>query len=189
MIGRLKDICRSRDGEWIISFSTPEDFREEFDSLADKEVRVEIKKFSRKRSLDANAYCWKLVDLISEKTGVRKSEVYKTAIREIGGVSDTVCVQNKAVEKLRSGWEQHGLGWQTETYESKLDGCTNVILYYGSSVYDSAQMSQLINILVQDAEALGIPTITAQEEERMMSGWKKKTEGNQDGFEGRNDHA
>lgn len=189
MIGRLKDLYRNRDGEWVISFSTPEDFREEFDSLADKEVKVEIKRYSRKRSLDANAYAWVLLDKIAQKTGIKKSEVYRNAIREIGGVSTTVCVMDKAVERLKASWQAHGLGWQTETQESKIDGCTNVTLYYGSSVYDADQMSQLINSLVQDAEALGIPTITPEEEERLVSMWGCKKEGNQDGNDRGEDHA
>ena len=189
MIGRLKDLYRNRDGEWIISFSTPEDFREEFDSLADKEVKVEIKRYSRKRSLDANAYAWVLLDKIAQKTGIKKSEVYRNAIREIGGVSTTVCVMDKAVERLKASWQAHGLGWQAETQESKIDGCTNVTLYYGSSVYDVDQMSQLINSLVQDAEALGIPTITPEEEERLVSMWGCKKEGNQDGNDRGEDHA
>ena len=73
MIGRLVDIVRNRAGEWVISFSTPEDFREDFDSLMDKEVKVEIKRFNRKRSLDANDYAWVLIDKIAQKTGIRKS--------------------------------------------------------------------------------------------------------------------
>ena len=188
MIGRLCDMVRNRAGEWVISFSTPEDFREDFDSLMDKEVKVEIKRFNRKRSLDANAYAWVLIDKIAQKTGIRKSEVYRNTIREIGGVSTTVCVLDKAVERLKSSWQAHGLGWQAEEQDSKLEGCKNVTLYYGSSVYDSEQMSALISILVQDAESLGIPTITPKEEERLISQWGKK-EGNYYGNDGGDDHT
>ena len=188
MTGRLKDMSRSRDGEWIISFSTPEDFREEFDQLYDKDIVVEIKRKNRRRSLDANAYCWVLVDKIAEKTGIAKSEVYRKAIREIGGVSTTICVMDKAVEFLIQNWERNGLGWQVDTTESKLNGCTNVILYYGSSVFDSAQMARLINSLVQDAEALGIPTITPKEERRLIEQWGLK-EGNHVRDGGGEDHS
>ena len=174
MIGKLVDLVRNRAGEWVISFSTPEDFREEFDALAGKEIKVEIKRYNRKRSLDANAYAWVLIDRISQKTGIRKSEVYRNTIREIGGVSTTVCVMDKAVERLRSSWEAHGLGWQAETQDSKIPGCKNVTLYYGSSVYDTEQMSSMISILVQDAEALGISTITPDEEERLISQWGRR---------------
>jgi len=177
MIGKLKDMTRSRDGkEWIITFSTPENFSEKYDELADKEVSVEIKQARKHRSLDANAYCWVLIDKIAEKTGLRKSDVYRHSIKEIGGVSDTICVMDKAVDRLREGWEKNGLGWQTDTTKSQLPGCTNVILYYGSSVYDSKQMASLIDSLIQDAEALGIPTISDKEAEQMIGKWAVKSE-------------
>ena len=174
MTGRLKDLTYDRDRHQVISVTVNEDFSAEFDELKDCEVKVEIKKLNRKRSLDANAYAWVLIDRIAEKTGVRKSEVYRNAIREIGGVSDTVCVVERAVDRLVTGWEHQGIGWQTEVEDAKIDGCKRVTLFYGSSVYDTAQMSRLIDLLVQDAEALGIPTITDEEAKRMLGKWGDK---------------
>ena len=173
MIGRLKDLTRSRDGQWVISFSTPEDFSELYDALSGKDVNVEIKQAHKHRSLDANAYAWVLIDKIAEKTGLRKVDVYRHAIKEIGGVSDTICVMDKAVDRLREGWAKNGIGWQTDVMASKVAGCTNVILYYGSSVYDSKQMAQLIDSLIQDAEAIGIPTLTDEQAGRLLGKWNK----------------
>ena len=118
--------------------------------------------------MDANAYCWVLIDKIAQKLGLTKEEVYRNAIREIGGVSELICTQKAAVETLCKSWESRGLGWQTETMPSKLKGCVNVVLYYGSSVYDSRQMSALIDHLVQDAEALGIETMPPDRLARLM---------------------
>lgn len=175
MIGKLKDILRGRNGEWVISFTTATDFSEAFNELADKEVNIEIKQQRNHRSHDANAYAWVLIGKIAEKTGVKKSEVYRHAIRDIGGVYDVICVQNKAVERLRTGWEKNGLGWQSETLKSQIPDCTNVVLYYGSSVYDSKQMHDLIQSLIQDAEDLGIPTISDEEAEKMLGKWATKS--------------
>lgn len=167
----------SRDGKLqIVTFATEENFAETFDEISGHEVDIQIKRHYKRRSLDANAYAWVLIDQIAEKTGIKKVDVYRNAIREIGGVSDAVCVTNKAVDRLREGWEKNGLGWQTETMKSKLAGCTNVILYYGSSVYDSNQMKSLIDSLIQDAEALGIPTITDKEAEKMLGKWAVKSD-------------
>ena len=173
MIARLRDIMRGRNGEWVVSFATPTDVSELFDDLAGKDVNIEIKKHSKRRSLDANAYCWVLIDKIAEKTGEKKKDVYRQAIKEIGGVSDTVCVLDKAVDRLRENWERNGIGWQTDTLASKRPGCTNVVLYYGSSVFDSKQMAQLIDSLVQDAEALGIPTLTEEQATALANGWNR----------------
>lgn len=172
MIGKLTGIQRLFGGEWSITFSTREDFSTAYDGLKDAPVNVEIKKAANKRSRDANAFAWVLIDRIAEKMHLGKSDVYRSAIREIGGVSETVCVRDKAVDRLRSGWEKNGIGWQTETMPSKLPGCTNVVLYYGSSTYDTAQMSRLIDLLIQEAEQLGIPTLRDEATE-LLGKWEK----------------
>ena len=177
MIGKLMDLHMSRDGKLqIVTFSTESNFADTFDELCNYEVDVEIKRHYKRRSLDANAYCWVLIDKIAEKTGEKKTDVYRQAIKEIGGVSDTVCAVNRAVERVREGWEKQGIGWQTDTMPSKTPGCTNVILYYGSSVYDSKQMAALIDSLIQEAEGLGIPTITDEQAQQMLGKWDKKRE-------------
>ena len=119
----------------------------------------------------ANAYCWTLIGKIAEKTNASTSEIYRAAIKEIGGNYDIVCVQDEAVESLCQGWQRNGIGWQTDTIPSKIDGCTNVILYYGSSTYDTSQMSRLINIIVQDCEALNIETRSEEELESLLNSW------------------
>ena len=170
MIARLTNLRRLFGGDWEITFSTKEDFSGAYDDLKDNPVSVEIKKASAKRSRDANAFAWVLIDKIAEKMHISKVEVYRNAIREIGGVSEMVCVQDKAVERLRSGWEKNGIGWQTETMPSKLPGCTNVILYYGSSTYDTSQMSRLLDLIIQEAEQLGIPTLR-DEADALLGKW------------------
>ena len=170
MIGKLKDMRRLYDGGWEITFSTREDFTEEFDALKDSPVKVEIKKAAAKRSNDANALAWVLLDKLAAKTRIPKTEIYKDAIREIGGVSETVCVQDKAVERLCSGWKKNGIGWQTEVMPSKIAGCKNVILYYGSSTYDSIQMSRLLDLIIQQCEQQGIPTLR-DEADKLLQKW------------------
>lgn len=138
-----------------------------------EKLTIKIGKYSKKRSLDANAYCFVLIGKIAEKTNVPKEEVYRKAIKEIGGNFDVVCVQDKAVESLCSAWQKNGLGWQAEKFPSKLDGCTNVALYYGSSTYDVATMSRLIENIVQDCKALGIETKSSEDLESLLGAWGK----------------
>ena len=131
----------------------------------------EITKVKKRRSLDANAYAWVLIHKISDVLHRESTEVYRDHIREVGGASETVCVKDSAAETLVKIWQQRGLGWQAETFPSKLNGCTNVILHYGSSAFDTRQMSQLIDNLVQDAKALGIETMTERELSLVKEGW------------------
>lgn len=161
-----------------INFTTDEkikviaEFASYLDSLKDgKQYTAVIKEYRKKRSLDANAYAWVLLDRLAEFMHLPKEDIYKSYIKEIGGNSETVCVQNKAVESLCEGWRHNGLGWQTDSMKSKIKGCTNVILYYGSSVYDTDQMSRLIDLIVQDCQTFGIETKSPEELERLVEEW------------------
>lgn len=136
-----------------------------------KKYSVEIKEHKERRSLDANAYFWVLLDKLAEKVNIPKTEIYRNYIREIGGVSETVCVKNEAVEKLCEGWGRNGIGWQTDTMPSKIEGCTNVILYYGSSTYSSEQMQRLTKLCVDDCKNVGIEVMTPNEIAKMLSLW------------------
>lgn len=131
----------------------------------------EVREYRKKRTLDANAYFWTLCGKLAEATNQRKEDIYRDSIRNIGGNTETVCVKDCAVEKLQKGWSHNGLGWVTDTMPSKLRGCVNVILYYGSSTYDTAQMSRLIDNIVQDCKAVGIETMTPEELARLVEAW------------------
>lgn len=173
MIGRIRDLTRNMDGSYNLTVTVKDDPRSLVDQLKDTAVDVEIKKHRNHRSLDANAYAWVLIGKLAEALRIDRADVYKQAIRSIGGVSTIVCVPDKALEALQNGWKTKGMGWQTETMPSKLEGCTNVVLYYGSSTYDTKQMSLLIDHLVQDAKEQGIETMPPAELERMMQHYQK----------------
>jgi hypothetical protein len=174
MIAKLKECLRLRSGEWICSFTTSENPEQMFDDLRESPVKVEIKKASKSRSLSANAYAWVLIDKISEKTGINQTDVYRSAIREIGGVSTLLGIKDEAVPVFSENWQRGHLGRQVEIIPgSSKPGWSNVRVFYGSSEFDSAQIARLIDSLIQDAEALGIPTINDEEAGRMISKWGK----------------
>jgi hypothetical protein len=134
------------------------------------EIAIEPQK--KKRSLDANAYCWVLLDKLAEQTFIPKTTIYQQYIREIGGNSEIVCVLEQAADRLIAGWGRNGIGWLAEKMPSKLDGCVNVVLYYGSSTYDTAQMARFIDMIVQDCKIYGIETMTPKELEALKERWR-----------------
>lgn len=174
MLGKLKDLTVNRDGSQNITITLQSDLREMYDDLKEKEVDVEIKRHYAKRSLDASAKAWVMIDQLAQKLGLTKKEVYRHAIREIGGVSDIVCVKEEATETLCRNWSGKGQGWMTEVSPSKLPGCKNVTLWYGSSVYNTKQMADLISELIQECNEQGIPTIADEEVDRLLRQWGKK---------------
>lgn len=174
MIGNLKDFIRLAGGEYLVSFTTRDDPGNLFDDLNGKPVKIDIKKASKHRSLSANNFAWALIDQIAECTGKTATEVYQNAIREIGGISDYYGMKAEAFDAFCELWIGNHLGRQVVIIPgSTKPGWINVRAYKGSSDFDSAQMARFIDSLIQDAENLGIPTISDQEVERMVSQWGK----------------
>jgi hypothetical protein len=174
LTGKIHGVSFSFDGKPLITLEVNE--RTEALAMVDElkcheKLTVSISKPKKKRSLDANAYAWVLIGKISQKTNVPKNEVYREAIRDIGSF-EIVCVKEEAAESLIRKWEHNGIGWQAETMLSKLDGCTNVMLYYGSSTYDTEQMSRLIENLIQDCNQLGIDTKSQEEIDSLINSWR-----------------
>ena len=174
MKSRLIDLAISLDGKQRLTIELDGDFRQNWDELHDKDCDITVKRYRKKRSNEANAYCWALIDKISKRKHLTKTEVYRNAIREIGGVSDMVNIRKATVDRLVQEWSGKGIGWQVEDIGSKVPGWTNLILYYGSSSYDTEQMSQLIETLVQDAQALGIETEDENKIKQMLEEYDAK---------------
>lgn len=137
-----------------------------------KLLDVEIKQHRKKRSLDANGYCWILADEIAKKIGNTKEFVYREAIKQVGDF-EILPIKDEVVDKWIRNWESKGLGWQSEVLDkSKLEGYTNTINYFGSSTYDTKQMSVLLEEIVFQAKELGIETITPREKEELIKKWE-----------------
>lgn len=148
--------------------------KSEIGELQDKPLSVEIKPFKKKRSIDANAFCWVLIGKIAAKLNTSPTEVYREAIREIGGNYEVVPVKKERAEDWKRIWQSRGLGWISETVgDSKHDGYENIISYYGSSEYDQSQMARLIDTIIDDCKELGIDTATPAEIALLKEGWGK----------------
>ncbi len=149
---------------------TPEEISKYLWQL-DKDKQYEIKEYKKKRSLDANSYCWVLCKKIADKLRITKEEVYVKAIHEVGKF-EILPIKDEAADTFIKAWSSKGIGWLCEVLnKSKLDGYTNLIAYYGSSIYDTKEMSILIDSIVQEAKQLEIETMTPRELEELMSMW------------------
>ena len=85
MKSRILDIAIDYgSGEGKITLKVPKNDLEWYEGLKDKEIDVEIKEHKEKRSLNANAYCWVLIQQIADEIRSTKEDVYKKFIREKG---------------------------------------------------------------------------------------------------------
>lgn len=161
-------------GFWLsLKVENPFEARRFLAKKKEKKYVADIKEYRERRSLDANAYMWVLVGKLSGKLGLPPEEIYRAAIRDVGDNYEVMPVRNDALERWKAIWQSNGLGWLCEEIgPSKLDGYTNVRNFYGSSTYDKAQMSRLIENIVQDCKAQCIETLTPAELARLTEEWR-----------------
>lgn len=129
----------------------------------DRDKLFEVRDYAKKRSLTANAYFWVLVNEIANVTKQSKDEIHLQMLKEYG--------QNE-VFSIRSDIDvSRYLKYYEEIGKGKVNGkeFTHYRVFKGSSEMDSREMAILISGVVQEAEQLGIPTLTPNEIARLKS--------------------
>lgn len=127
----------------------------------DRDKIFEIKEYKPKRSRNQNSYAWELITQIGNAVRKSKEEVYLDMLKHYG--------QSQIVSML-SSIDTNGY---FKYYEEIGTGIVNnkEFKYYkifkGSSEFDSKEMSIFLDGIIQEAENLGIPTLTPDEIARL----------------------
>ena len=143
-----------------------------------EKLQIKIGKFREKRSNDANAYLWKLCTMIADKLSDdgfphTKDEIYKKVIKAKGIFREQGELPIDFAKTSRTAWEMLGSGWITEQVDFEPDGERVIVrYYYGSSTYNTKQMSRLIDWLVVECQNLGIETKSQEEIDSLLKGWR-----------------
>lgn len=134
-------------------------------------ISVTIEDYRKHRSASANAYFWRLSDLIANAIDSTKEEVYKEALRAVGVYQD-LRMPEKSARRFESAWSKNGLGWFVDFIAEYPGGVVEARVYYGSSTYNSAEMSRLIDWAMDEAERLDIDTITPAQKALLLDEWE-----------------
>lgn len=164
------------EGGWLMVKPEKEDMGKAMQIVRNRKrmlYDLEVKEHRKKRSLDANAYAWVLINKLADAMRITPLEVYRQAIVNIGCNHEILPIKEEAVDHFKKIWEAKGLGWPClDLGKSKIPGYRNLVCYYGSSTYDTRQMSQLIDNLVQDCKALDIETLTLDKLALLKEAWQ-----------------
>lgn len=142
----------------------------------DKILTIDIKKWRKKRSLDANNYFWELLQKVCNYKDINTIEDYKRRVKELG-IFKQFKIMAQDVKTFEKIWTDRGIAWFCEIVDTDYIGNIEfriINAYYGSSSYNSKQMSRLIDNLVQDCKALGIETKPQAEINSLLESWNKK---------------
>lgn len=128
----------------------------------DREKIWEIKEYKSKRSLNQNAYFYKLIGEIADNLRVSKAEIHLKLLKDYGQ-SEVISVLSEIdISGYFRYYEEIGKG----TVNGK--EFTHYRVYKGSSEMNTKEMSILLDGTVKEAEQLGIPTLTEKEIERLF---------------------
>lgn len=144
------------------------------EELKDLKLDVELKKHRKKRSSDANKYFWKLLSEYSEEKEIDTIQEYKERVKRLG-IFRQFRIETTVIKTFEKMWEAQGIAWFSEILDTEIIGNIEfkiINAYYGSSSFNTKQMSRLINDLVEDCKEVGIETKTKQEIESLLEGWK-----------------
>lgn len=145
------------------------------EEIKDDKLSIEIKKYRKPRSLDANKYFWKLLQEVCDFRDLDTIEEYKRRVKELG-IFRQFKIMTQDVNTFEKVWTDRGIAWFCEIADTDYIGDTEfkiINAYYGSSSYNSKQMSRLIDNLVQDCKAAGIETKTPGEINSLLESWGK----------------
>lgn len=144
--GKLKSISQDwMSGKWEITFSTDENITGGIGNIKDKLLRICVKQHRERRSLDANAYAWVLMQKIAEAIHTDKWSVYLMMLERYSPVFTHIIVRPEAVERVMGEWRTvKVLG------PIQVNGSSGIQLqcYFGSSTFDSKEMASFIDGIV-----------------------------------------
>lgn len=151
-----------------ITFAVNEksDLLQGYDALKGVDLlAIEAKPYRKRRSLNANAYAWKLITEIADELRISKDAVYLAMLKHYGQGELISVLAHIPIDGFIKYYEEAG--------ESTLNGklFKHYRVYKGSSEYDTREMSIFIDGIIAEAKELNIQTETPEEIARIKSLW------------------
>lgn len=172
--GKLIDAGRNwQTGKMRLTFEIDEaPPAEALNNIASCEkLHIKADKYHEKRSLDANAYCWVLLQKLAEAVGSDKWAMYLHCLQRYSRAFTHVIVKEAAVERMKELYRTC-----VDLGEVTVNGQTGhqLQVYYGSSTFNSKEMSVFIDGIISECKELGIETATPDQLERIKAAWQNQ---------------
>ena len=153
---KLKNVTR----DWLtkkfqLTFEVEGDVTNALDDITGKILRLTAKQWKERRSLDSNAYMWLLTSKIAQAAGSSREFEHKRQLLEFG-ILDSVEGSPIVI-----------------TLHKKVD-----MRIKPTHEYDSREMSDFLEHVVEEAKELGIETATPEELERMAQLYEQNSKRN-----------
>ena len=126
-------------------------------SLEDKSKTYELKEYKPKRTLSQKAYAWSLINEIANKVGKSKEEIHIQMIKDY-----SQCEMIKVLSKVDLSMFDLYFEKVTDKVEDGVE-TSYYKVYKPSHKMDTKEMTIYLDGIIQEAENLGIPTLTEEQ--------------------------
>ncbi len=174
--GVLKDIQRDwQTDKFIISVVINEKISQEMiDKIKDCKLSIILKRFRKKRSLDANGLLWHCLGEIAKSMNppVDKWDVYLDMLKSYGKFT-YICVKPNMVEAMKKQWRECEVVGDIDINGKE---AVQMLCYFGSSTYDTKEFSVLLDGVISEMAEMGLETPASQDIQRALEQWEKMHE-------------
>ena len=119
-----------------------------------KDYEIDLRPYKSKRSLEQNNLLWGIIQIISDKTGNDPMDIYIDALKKAGAKFEILAILPKAEDMLRKQFRAiKPIG--TITTDDGIE-MLQFMCFYGSSTFNSKEMTVLIDKVLQIADEMGI---------------------------------
>ena len=172
--GTLQGVLRDLQGNVIISFNVGQKVPQ-IGSIEGKDLDIRASVHREKRTMSQNAYYWVLCSKLAAKLNISTARLHNMLLREVGYpfIIDGKTVMNPIPDTDKA--EEECL--EATTFHLKPTSGVIVgndkalyrwyIVLRGSSTFDTAEMTALLNRMVEECKDHGIETLPPEELERM----------------------
>ncbi len=147
---------KDKEGNNIIALNIGSDdkiLHKLFNDYNDKKLVIEVKQYRKKRSDEANRYFWKCIQILAEGLGNDNWDQYLLELERYGRFTAMI-IRQDAYTDLQNMWRETKITGERRDKDGTL--YYDVNCYYGSSTYDSAEFSRLLNGVIEDIKDAGL---------------------------------
>ncbi len=161
-------------GKWHLFIEIPTEynnFKGEIEQLIkqEKPKMLELKIKRNKRSLDANAALWVMLDKMAHKLSTTKEELYLIMLERYGKFTPVI-IEKSLINEFK---RQYKTLVEESEFTSKGVTYINLHCYHGSSTFNTKEFSRLLEGVINEAKEIGVEFISKEDMSMMMQNYKE----------------
>lgn len=172
LTGQIDSVQRDwKSNKLNIAFQVNEQPTAEINELMQCEkLSIEVKRFRKHRSNDANRLLWHCIGELAIALRVTAWEVYLLMLKRYGKFT-YICVKPSVVDAVKKQWRECEVIGEVDINGQK---AVQMLCYFGSSTLDSKEFSVLLDGVISEMKEMGLETPTSKEMQRAIERWEKQ---------------